>query len=183
MKAGFTLIEMMVVITIFTIMTGVVLANLPQFRDKTFLDLTAQEVAITIRQAQVYGIGTKVAGGQFSSHGVNLTLTTADPKTMTLFADYLPSNNSYDVGENVEQFRINGAATFTRLESSDGSFCIPGPSCRLDIVFQRPYPEAEFKLNSLPEGGNVTITLTSTKTGKAREIQVWTTGQIIVRTV
>ena len=51
--AGFTLIEMIVVIAIFGIVTTIILANLPTFRDRSSLDLVAQEVAINIRGAQV----------------------------------------------------------------------------------------------------------------------------------
>ena len=75
-QAGLTLIELLVVITIVIIMTGVVMANLPAFRSKTELDLIAQEVAITIRQAQVYGVNAKStgAGSTFTPYGVNFTV-------------------------------------------------------------------------------------------------------------
>src|SRR3989338_9771847 len=78
-RRGFSLIEMMVVLTIFGIMTAVVLANLPAFRDKTALDLIAQEIATTIRQAQVYGIGTRSAGSSsnFSAYGIYFNLDPA----------------------------------------------------------------------------------------------------------
>ena len=71
-KSGFTLIEMMVVVAIFVIATGIVLANLPAFRNKSSLDLTAQEVATGIRQAQVYGAGTRQAStaSKFPSYGI-----------------------------------------------------------------------------------------------------------------
>ncbi|KKS77556.1 MAG: hypothetical protein UV64_C0006G0011 [Parcubacteria group bacterium GW2011_GWC1_43_11b] len=58
--SGFTLFEMIVVIAIFTIVTGIVLANLPGFRSKTSLDLMAQEVALQIRGAQLYAMNTLV---------------------------------------------------------------------------------------------------------------------------
>ncbi|OJI08261.1 MAG: hypothetical protein COX02_01870 [Candidatus Vogelbacteria bacterium CG22_combo_CG10-13_8_21_14_all_37_9] len=57
-RAGFSLIEMLVVVSIFTIVTAVVLANLPSFRDKSSLDLVAQEIAIQIRGAQTYAMST-----------------------------------------------------------------------------------------------------------------------------
>lgn len=53
-KNGFTLIEMMVVVAITVIMTGVILMNLPDTRNAASADLIAQEVAIYIRSAQNY---------------------------------------------------------------------------------------------------------------------------------
>lgn len=71
---GFSLVELMVVIVIFTIITGAILFNAPSFRDRTSLQLVAQDMAITIRQAQVYGAATRqvIVGGvsEFPSHGV-----------------------------------------------------------------------------------------------------------------
>lgn len=52
---GFSLLELMVVIAIFAIMTGILVADLPNFREKSSLDLTVSEVATYIRGAQVYG--------------------------------------------------------------------------------------------------------------------------------
>ena len=59
-KAGFTMVEMLVVIAIFGIVTTILLFNLPTFRNQASLDLVAQEVAITIRGAQVFGGGGRV---------------------------------------------------------------------------------------------------------------------------
>lgn len=51
---GFSLLEMIVVIAIFLIITAVVIVDIPNFRGKSTLDLTVGEVATYIRGAQVY---------------------------------------------------------------------------------------------------------------------------------
>ncbi|HDQ16662.1 MAG TPA: type II secretion system protein, partial [Candidatus Vogelbacteria bacterium] len=56
-KRGFTLIEMLVAVAIFFIVTGAILINIPQFRNRVNIDLIAGEVSLYIRSAQVYAMG------------------------------------------------------------------------------------------------------------------------------
>ena len=58
-RAGFTLIELVVVIGIFVMMAGLVLFSFRSFQTTRSLDSTAQELAATIREAQIYGIAVK----------------------------------------------------------------------------------------------------------------------------
>ncbi|MEK7208636.1 MAG: prepilin-type N-terminal cleavage/methylation domain-containing protein [Patescibacteria group bacterium] len=180
--SGFSLIEMMVVLTIFGIMTAVVLANFPAFRDKTALDLIAQEIATTIRQAQVYGIGTRSAGAdpstQFSAYGIYFDLNPAvlGKKNFYLYADKNPNDGYSDEDPNsvIENFAIRGAAEVKEL-CNDSNDCTQ----TLDILFQRFYPEASFINN--PGSSYVKIILRSTRINDTRSIEVWNTGQIVVK--
>lgn len=56
---GFTLIELMVTLAIFVMMTTVVLGNYPKFNNKIALEMLAQNMALSIREAQVYGISVR----------------------------------------------------------------------------------------------------------------------------
>lgn len=192
--SGFTLIEMLVVISIFLIMTGVILANFPAFRDKAALDLLAQEIATTIRQAQVYGIGTREAGTEFTSYGIYFDLndTSLAKKAFYLYANRdsinsfspSPTNCNLAASQNdcvVEKFVITGAAEIADLQGCGSSGCSslnPNPP-KLDIFFQRFYPEAIFP--GTTNLSHIKIMLQSTRDEtKKKEIQVWTTGQIVV---
>ena len=200
-STGFTLIEMLVVISIFLIMTGVILANFPAFRDKAALDLLAQEIATTIRQAQVYGIGTREAGTlRFVSYGIyfnpgNSPNVGLDNKTFYLYAsrdgdtangfslNTPPLNcNSANPNEDciIEKFAITGA---TKIEKLCNTIDCTSPLSTLDIFFQRFYPEAIF---IGPGNGSsyVKIVVQSTRDAtRQKEIQVWSTGQIVVKDV
>lgn len=71
-QAGFSMLELMIVITIFLVMTGILIVDIPNFREKSSLDLTVSEVATYIRGAQVYG---SAQVGNFSnpvSYGVTI---------------------------------------------------------------------------------------------------------------
>ena len=199
LKAAFTLIEMLVVISIFMIITGVILANFPAFRDKAALDLLAQEIATTIRQAQVYGIGTREAGSgsDFTSYGIYFDLTDTvnlGEKAFYLYADRRPDLNTppdqkftnSTIDKVIEKFAITGAAKISQLLGCSGTPCTYPPPVNatnlstLDIFFQRFYPEATFTGDA---GGSsyVKIVIQSTRdVARQKEIQVWTTGQIVV---
>jgi len=191
-RAGFSLIEMMVVLTIFGIMTAVVLANFPAFRDKTALDLIAQEIATTIRQAQVYGIGTRAAGAgtsqSFSSYGIYLNPTNTpdfelDNKSFILYSDNGSTPNNYDIDDSlIEKFVIRGGAEISVLQGCIVDCVSPVPDLLTDlnILFQRPYPEANFGVTAY---SYVKIVIKSTRTGDERTIEVWNTGQIVVKPI
>ncbi|MBI5138479.1 MAG: type II secretion system protein [Candidatus Vogelbacteria bacterium] len=57
--SGFTLIELMVTLAIFVMMTTVVLGNYPKFNNKIALEMLAQNIALSIREAQVFGISIR----------------------------------------------------------------------------------------------------------------------------
>lgn len=172
----------MVVLTIFLIMLGVVMANFPAFRDKTALQLIAQEIATTIRQAQVYGIGTRAAGASsFPAYGLYFDLSISDgKKSFILYADKTGSTQGYDATDQiVEKFAIRGAAEIESLQGC-GSSCANLSPQKLDILFQRFYPEATF-IGLAPAPSYVRIVLKSTRTSDQKWVEVWNTGQISVK--
>ena len=197
---GFSLIEMMVVLSIFVIMMAVVLANLPSFREKTTLDLIAQEIAITIRQAQVYGLGTRSFGvNVFPSFGIYFNQGVLGTRSFVLYADS-DGGGSYDpdtgcgeaVTECVEEFLILGGVAIKTAEglvvcndNNCGTPTIITETEDLAINFTRPYPEAEFVVDgSVNPGSYAKIIIESTRNpSQQREIQVWSTGQISVKTI
>ncbi len=192
---GFSLVELMVVISIFLIITGVVFANLPNFRDKSFLQLIAQEIAVTIRQAQVFGVATRVSLADFDkfpSHGIYINLFESN-NSFIFFSDSLPSGDPPGDGlfdpnilcgqsgsECVEKFMINGAVKIANVWGCNNSGCNTdvGPD-GATILFKRPYPEA--LLNPASDYSHYRITIQSTKDDtREKYIDIWNTGQIAV---
>src|SRR3989344_3869307 len=67
---GFTLIELLVVLSIMLVITGVFLVRNQQFNSAILLRSLSYQVALSIRQAQVFGVGVKEDGagtGNFSA--------------------------------------------------------------------------------------------------------------------
>jgi hypothetical protein len=170
--------ELVVVVAIIVTVSGVILANLPAFRSKISLDLIAEEVAITIRQAQVYGIGTREFGERnFPSHGIYFNQAT--PERFVLFADVcnsaglaqpddayqetfsngclasnIPTNTNGEPTELREEFVFHGGVMFKQILGCVGNDCIEIPTGEANIIFRRPDPEATF--NPAKENGATT---------------------------
>lgn len=196
-RAGFSAIEMLVVTGIIVIVSSVVLANVSGFRNKTTLDLIAQEIAISIREAQVFGIATRAVGeGEFPAYGVYFSLLdsvggqSGASKKFVLFADLAglasqPGNRVYDAsncgndqGECVEELSLSGPFAVVDLCVDD--YC---DLDELSISFKRPFPDALICPDNAPdlcEGQKATIVVAS-ETGDQKEIVVWNNGQIAVQ--
>lgn len=105
---GFTLIELMVTLAIFTVMTGMVLANYPDFNNKISRDLLVQEVALSIREAQVYGTSIRsdapsVAGNisnVSNSFGMYFGDAVGNVRSYYLFTDR-PEGSDPSTGDNI----------------------------------------------------------------------------------
>ena len=197
-REGFTTLELMVVIGIFTIMTGVVLANLPKFRDQTSVGLVAQQIALVARQAQVYGnSGRKLADGS-AVQGYGLDINTAIPSSFILFGnkkvdppgtqDYLYSPSP----ERIETFSLAGGIRISGVEwvppTTGPTGCIPGgasPSI-MRIIFRRAYPDAQFfSASGTSRPGctcnKIIIESVRDSTLPKKEIVIWSTGHIYTR--
>lgn len=176
--AGFTLIEMVTVIAIFVVVTGIILANLPSFRSSSALDLVAQEVATQVRGAQVYAMSTVVSNTTDNIFGYLLQIpVTGDKKDFRLCAcklnpeDYFGCRNSC-VSNIVESYRLGGKVTFT------GS--------AINLYFKRPMGSL-FCRSSAPGTPIVpcpTVTTISVTDGvNSRYIKVGNSGSISISSV
>lgn len=121
---GFSLLELMVVIAIFAVMTGILVADLPNFREKSSLDLTVSEVATYIRGAQVYGSAQVGAGEGSVSYEIKID---EDSSKFGLYQ--VPSANAK------ETYEIKGFQ-FVDILTKDDS----GSSCDLGTIKIRYSP-------------------------------------------
>ncbi len=103
---GFSLIELMVTITIFVMVTSITLTSYPKFSNKLSLDLLAQDIALSLRQAQISGssvLGARNAGlGQltvFGAYGIHME----DPNFSYNSTPYL---YSYSLFADIDKNRI-----------------------------------------------------------------------------
>lgn len=179
--SGFTLLEMLVVMGIMLFVTGLILARHNQFNGTVLLRNLSYSVALSIRQAQVYGLsGRSIQGTVGTQYGVYFTA--ANPTQYSLFID-LDEDYAYDAGESVEEFRLANGYAISNLCANTGSTlkCSgSGDIDRLTIVFRRPNPDARV-LTNLPEtytGASITVLSAQ---GSTRSVEVTTTGQISVQ--
>lgn len=172
-KKGFTLIEMLMVLAIFTILTSIVMYNYAEFNSKTIMTNMAYEIALTVRQAQVYSLGVRgqVGTGSFDNrYGVYFN-TNDGGKEFAFFFDKRDGENEpngwCDAGENVgnclacvsdsdgeclEKVTLTRDIFINKICLSDGinpvdentGQCVgSNPIEEVSVTFDRPNPDAK----------------------------------------
>ena len=129
MKKGFTMIEMLMVLAIFTILTSIVMYNYSEFNSKTIMSNMAYEIALSVRQAQVYSLGVRGQSGneEFDNrYGVYFD-TSNGGKNFVFFFDKKPA---------VIGGEPNGWCDGTSGESNCMA-CISGGECLEKITLTR----------------------------------------------
>lgn len=139
---GFTLIELLVTISIFVFMTALVMARYNDFYSGTIFKNLAYDIAITIREAQSYGISVKYneqGGGSFNrAYGAYFPEGTGG-KNFALQSFTKTAN--YTDGVNEKSYLLKHGATFNQLlVSADDNDYVSASN--VAIIFQRPNPEA-----------------------------------------
>lgn len=90
---GATLLEMMVVISIFVVISAVTVFNYGQFNSSMSTQNLIDDIALSVRRAQSYAIGVRGVGEEFiGGYGVHFST-----KTLTANEEYKGSNKSFVV--------------------------------------------------------------------------------------
>ena len=197
-SAGFTLIELLVTLSIFAITTGIVMTSQGKFDNSILLTNTAYDIAITLRQAQTFGVNVKEgASATFNPYGV-VFQTDFDNKRFDLFEDLTGGTrykydgaficttsdaecvNSYKIKRGHYIKYVCAGANDTECESNKTQ------TQTLNISFVRPNPEAIILANSDTYSvGNLKsfakIVISSSDGSATRSIVVTKVGQIYVK--
>jgi prepilin-type N-terminal cleavage/methylation domain-containing protein len=177
---GFTLIELLIVISIFIITTVLIFVNYSKFGSILSLKKTSQEIALSIREAQVYALGVKGKGlamDVFPGYGIYFASTS--PDSFLLFSDNDGNYYYSDEDEIVKEFKIETGDKIIDLCGADEL----GEICELDqlnIVFKRPDPIVRLNDGAGNPFSNVKIKVRSLRGGNEKIINVWISGQISV---
>lgn len=191
---GFTLIEVMITVAIVTILSATAVVNYYSFNDRLSLSSAGQEMALNIRQSQVYGLNVKeasVGGGIFTSgYGIYFNMDSGSNDNYIVFVDK-DGDQKYDEDsgcgsgntECVESVFLKNGVTISFIDSVES--CPASNSARyLTITFLRPNPDAD--ISFFNSGGNnkacskmssALITLNS-RGGRSMILSVEKTGQI-----
>jgi prepilin-type N-terminal cleavage/methylation domain-containing protein len=189
---GFTLVELLAVTAIITIITLVLLLRQSRFDSSTILRSVAYSAALSMRQAQVYGVsvlGSNNAGPVTYAHAYGIYFAQNLPNNeYIIYADNNPANNQYDSGEEVKIFtltpgyRISDACAI--LADGTTKRCIgpnntqPPAQASIDIEFRRPNPDAVINNNASYVRAYIQIVSSD---GTTRSVVLTTAGQITVQ--
>lgn len=182
-EKGFTVLELVISIGIFALMSAVLLAKYGTFNQGVLLNNLAYDIALTIRNAQSYGLNVRSASRSANlfdnPYGVHFDLAN-DPTHFIFFVD-LNGNGVYDDDPQI----ANLAKTTITRGSVISDLCVGNSgNCNvdtLDITFKRPDPNAIIKHNRFQNmyNSDADITITAID-GLSKKIKVRSTGQITV---
>lgn len=168
--AGFTLVEMLVVLSIIVVITTVVVTGQTSFNRSLLLTDTAYTIAFSIREAQVLGLSSRT----FSSipdAGYGIRFSRTLPTSYVEFADINPSGAGSSLGglcpghaalagtpdarpgnclynspaELVRTYTLGRGfyvSSFCGTDANGAQKCTPGDFDQLDITFMRPSTNA-----------------------------------------
>lgn len=183
---GFTLIELMVTVGVFILLTTAAIINFRTIDSALVLRNVAQQVALVVRKAQISGISVQGIGSGaatvFPSYGINFD--TSRNNSFVLFADTGIKNKLLDSAcpsaECIQRYVLANGYTIKSLYGNQKTSA-PGTSLnRLDISFTRPNPDALIVGNSVLGFSDAEVVIQS-KSGVTKTIVIWKTGQISIQ--
>lgn len=169
---GFTLVEVLVSLGIFAVLTGVVLSNYRGYNTNALFANASEDIVLALRQAQVYGVGVrKGTGGSFTTpYGVYFE--TSNPNQIKIFED-VDSSDTYSVGDSdIETIKW---PSDIKIETG-GLLCNSGSVANLAVTFTRPNPDASIYGNGILCATTGKISITNGI--KNASVEITSAGQI-----
>jgi prepilin-type N-terminal cleavage/methylation domain-containing protein len=181
---GFTLIELLAVTGIIVVISSLVLSNYNGFGGEVLLENLAYDIALSVRQAQEYGISTQSFGGNFNyAYGMHFATNSGNAQSIyVLFAD-VDGNGLYDSsgGETVQSTTVAQGYSISALCATAAGSSTCTPATTLDVTFQRPEPDAYIRIPGVAGiFESATITVTAPR-GATKNILVYANGEISVQ--
>lgn len=190
--AGFTLVELVVTVSIFVLLSTVALVNFRQVDNSLILQNVVHQVALVARKAQISGISVQGidSGGTtlFPSYGINFD--TSRKTSFVLFSDTTVINKLFDgtcpkvlsTDECVQRYTLAQGYTIKQLcgNQKTGGGLATCALVRLDISFTRPNPDALIIGDAGVGPFSDAEIVIQSRTGATKKIVVWTTGQISI---
>ncbi len=182
---GFTLIELLAVTGVMVFVTSVILANNTRFGGAVLLQNLAYDIALTVRQAQTYGISVFRFGEEEFSFAYGVHFNPSTPTNFLIFADAVSANGLYDgcvgaVCELVESTNISQGYRVSDVCVTASSVETCGHSA-LDVTFKRPEPDAYIRADSLSTLFEKARVVVRSPRGDLRSVVIETNGQISVQ--
>lgn len=150
LSKGFTLVELIIALAIFVFMTILLVSKYGSFNSTILTTNVAYDVAITIRQAQAFGLHFKVNDSSLTgAYGTYFTKAGGSNTSFSIFND-LNSDGVFTAGltagvapdETVASYNMRRNSSVVDLKTGTNASNITGQPDSLHIVFKRPDPDA-----------------------------------------
>lgn len=177
----------MVVTSIFMLLSGVVLSTNARFGNLIVLQNLAHDMALSVRQAQVYGIAVRrYSGVNFDvGYGIHFTQPAEDAvTTYVLFGD-VNGNGVFDAdispSEVVAETRINPGYRIVDICARAQSGVETCSLSQLSLLFRRPEPDAMIRRSAAAALDDRARIVLESRSGERSEVLVEASGQISVQ--
>jgi len=202
---GFSLIELIIVVAIMMVITSAVLFRQSKFSSDILITNMAYEVALSIREAAVFGLSSKYTDSDYRvGYGIHFGpdgasspsegFVTFIDKSLNPITDISPGDDAefnyafdHDFDDVLSTVQMTQGQTIYDFCASDGvdSWDCSGDYSYLDIVFVKPNPEAHITMGESGDPNGKTysqakITVVSSLGDKCRTVTVSASGQIAV---
>ncbi len=188
---GFSLIELLVTISIFTIMMIVVLVNYRSFNKNSDFTNAVENAYFALREAQVYGVGSRTTAGGTTmcgspaspfncAYGVHFT-TTITPGQYNFFID-TNGNRIMDTGESIGQpISLGSGTTITSLWCVRSGISGACENNYASVIFKRPNPDAFIAETPFPANSDYGVEVTISNGIKTARVVISEAGQISIQ--
>jgi len=196
---GFTIVELMVTITIVVLVTGLIMIQYSSFNSSVLLTSQAYLTAFDLREAQSLAVSVRGQGSQFrEEYGIFFDVTGSTPNEYILFQDddargvHNPAR--YNVGEAVGvPYKVDPRFTIVNMcatNSSSRTCYVDDPNTAgeavsaalhdLAVSFKRPDFDADFYSSGKTNIQSAEIKLSTQNSPIIRTVTIYNTGQISV---
>ena len=151
-QKAFTIIEMLVVVTIFATISALVMANFHKFDKSSVLDGEADKLYSILRQAQILSLTGQTIAGQRYNYGVHFLKCSANCSYI-LFAD-LDGDNIYD--SSPEEKYGQGTYSLSKNIYIENLSPITVDD-KLDIIFEAPLENTYFNNSQSQETATIIL--------------------------
>lgn len=198
---GFTLLELLVSLVIVGVILSVVVTSQSKYTDRLALTNLANEISLTLSQAQAYGSGVREfspGSNEFNiAYGLTFSLLGSGANNAYLYFADRDGDDVYDgnwtcplggTSECLEKVNISRGNTIESICSiGTGGFENCSNPARIDISFNRPNTEAQLVFFNgsgvvyVPSNLSGVRIILRTPTTATTSVVVSTTGQISVQ--
>lgn len=160
-QGGYTLVEMLAVITIISLLMGTTLFNYSKHKNEDVLTLEAQKIAQLIRRSQNLALSPQLGGA--ATNGFGIYITTTVNNRLILFSDRDPAtapvgDNRYsNATEKIEELLLDPLVKINVLQVPPGDGTTPDEAY-LNILYIPPDPTLTI-FDNISEIANVTDAL------------------------
>lgn len=191
-QSGFSFIELLVTSAIITVVTAIVIVKHNSFNNAVLLRNQTYEIALAIREAQVYAVSARGDGTDFRErYGIFFRVNNQTNRQQAIIyinedANYRYTSADDSVLETIildSRFEVTDVCVDT---ISDGEICIRDNSNRLSVSFQRPDFDPYFTIHDgVHYGADVSAAKIKiapvSNSSLTRTIEITQTGQISVQ--